>query len=383
MTGEKIGVGIIGANPERGWAVGAHIPALRALPAYELRAVSTSRRETADAAGALFGVPAFDSHHGLLARDDIDLVVVSVKTPMHRELVTAAIEAGKAVYCEWPLGRDSKEAEALASLARARALPAFVGLQARSAPAVRQLRDLIAEGYVGEVLSTTLVASGAPWGDVVDQANAYVHDRANGSTMLSIPAGHTIDAMCWCLGEFVSLSATLAVRRPSVTVLETGEKITKTAADQIVIGGLLESGAVAAIHFRGGQSRGTNFLWEINGSEGDLSLSAANGHLQIAASAVRGGRGSDSTLRDIALPSRYVAAPEIPEGRPFNLGQAYSMLAQDLREGSRHCPTFDDAVVRHRMLDLVTQAAESGERWSASPQEGAFRLTAPLANHRP
>jgi predicted dehydrogenase len=45
MKDDRIGVGVIGASPiNPGWAVKAHIPALKALPGYELRAVSTSRR---------------------------------------------------------------------------------------------------------------------------------------------------------------------------------------------------------------------------------------------------------------------------------------------------------------------------------------------------
>src|SRR5207253_9137322 len=62
---ERIRVGIIGANPDRGWAAQAHIPALKSLPDdFEITALSTTRRESADAAGELFGVPdVFDNHH--------------------------------------------------------------------------------------------------------------------------------------------------------------------------------------------------------------------------------------------------------------------------------------------------------------------------------
>ena len=56
-----IGVGIIGANPDRSWALRAHIPALAALPQYKIQAVSTSRRESARAAATQFNIPlAFD-----------------------------------------------------------------------------------------------------------------------------------------------------------------------------------------------------------------------------------------------------------------------------------------------------------------------------------
>jgi hypothetical protein len=69
-----------------------------------------------------------------------------------------------------------------------------VGLQARSTPTVRYVRDLLARGYVGTVLSTTLVGSGGGWTDPVARRSACLLDRANGATMLAIPFGHTVDA---------------------------------------------------------------------------------------------------------------------------------------------------------------------------------------------
>src|SRR2546427_12196468 len=74
------------------------------------------------------------------------------------------------------------------------------GLQARSAPSVAYVHDLIKQGYVGEVLSTTLIGSGMGWGPTVEPYNAYLNDKKNGATMLSIALGHAADALCHCLG---------------------------------------------------------------------------------------------------------------------------------------------------------------------------------------
>src|SRR5437588_6732072 len=219
---QRIRVGIVGANPDRGWAAQAHIPALRSLPDdFEITALSTTRRESADAAGKLFGVPrAFDNYHELVTSPAVDVVAVTVKVPYHLELATAALEAGKAVYCEWPLGNGLKEAETLAALAKKKGALAVAGLQARSAPSVAYVRDLIEQGYVGEVLSTTLIGSGMGWGPTLEPYNAYLNDRKNGATMLSIALGHTTDALCFCLGEARELTATMAMRRRSFTIAE-------------------------------------------------------------------------------------------------------------------------------------------------------------------
>src|SRR4030088_664855 len=113
-----LGVGIVGVSPVRGWAATAHIPALRALPNYEIRALSAHTAESARAAGEAFGIGAvFADHELLVTQPDIDVVAVTVKVPHHRAIVSAALAAGKAVYCEWPLGRDLDDARAMAALA--------------------------------------------------------------------------------------------------------------------------------------------------------------------------------------------------------------------------------------------------------------------------
>ena len=186
MTGSRLGVGIIGVSPVRGWAATGHIPALRALPNYQIRALSTHNAESARAAGEVFGVGAvFSDHQQLVTQPDIDLVAITVKVPHHRELVSAALDAGKAVYCEWPLGRDLDDAKAMAALAAEQGAHTVVGLQARQAPAIEFVQELLRDGYVGDVLSTTMVGLSVP-GDVVGQPNAYMLDKTNGANLLTI-----------------------------------------------------------------------------------------------------------------------------------------------------------------------------------------------------
>jgi predicted dehydrogenase len=361
---KRIRVGIIGANPDRGWAAQAHIPALTSLADdFEITALSTSRRESADAASKLFGVPAaFDNHQDLVNSADVDVVAVTVKVPYHLELATAALTAGKAVYCEWPLGNGLKEAERLAALAKKKGVLAVAGLQARSAPPVAYVRDLIEQGYVGEVLSSTLIGSGMGWGPTVEPFNAYLNDRKNGATMLSIALGHAADAVCHCLGEVRELSATMTVRRKTFAIAETGESKPMAADDQVCVSGLLEGGAALSIHYRGGSSRGTNMLWEINGTEGDLQLTSTGGQPQIFELELRGGNGAQSSLEPLPVPEQYRWSPPQVPGPSTNVAQAYARFARDYREGTHLCPTFEDAVTRHRMLDAIETSAATGRR---------------------
>jgi predicted dehydrogenase len=210
------------------------------------------------------------------------------------------------------------------------------------------------------VLSTTLIGSGMGWGPTVESYNAYLNDKSNGATMLSIALGHAADALCHCLGEVRELSATMTRRRTTFTIAETGETEPMTAEDQIGVSGLLEGGAVFTIHYRGGVSRGTNLLWEINGTEADLQLTAAGGQAQIFQLELRGGNGDRSALEILPVPEQYQWA--LPQGPSTNVAQAYARFARDYRDNTHLCPTFEDAVTRHRMLDAIETAAATGQR---------------------
>src|SRR2546430_16286349 len=121
---DKIRVGIVGATVTQGgsgWGQNAHVPALKALPNYELKAVCTSHEDTAKASAAAFGAErGYHRFSDMTAAPDVDLIVVCVRVPGHRDLVMAGLQAGKAVFCEWPPGKTLGEAQEKAGLATPR-----------------------------------------------------------------------------------------------------------------------------------------------------------------------------------------------------------------------------------------------------------------------
>jgi predicted dehydrogenase len=363
---KPIGVAVIGANPDHGWAASTHIPVLKALPEYELLALSTSRAESATAASARFDVDAFHEHRKLLAVPGVELVVVSVKAPSHRELVLAALDAGKHVYCEWPLGNGIEETIELADAGRRSGQIAVIGLQARMSPVINRVRDLVADGFVGTVLSSSIIATSWVYGGTVDTWNAYQLDKDNGVTMLTIQTGHLLDAVSYCIGEFDTLQATMATVRPRVQVVQTGEVIETDTPDQIALSGILENGAVASMHLRGGLSRGTNLLWEIVGTEGELQVHGPGAHVSsddAGTPTLFGGRGQEPTLAPLVIPGEYRwASVDVPDGPQFNVAQYYTRLASDIRNGTHLVPTFEHALRRHRLVDTIQRAATTGER---------------------
>jgi predicted dehydrogenase len=360
-----LGVGVIGVSPSRGWAATAHIPALRALPNYEIRALSARTPESALAAGEAFGVDAaFSDHQNLVTQPDVDVVAITVKVPHHRELVSAALAAGKAVYCEWPLGRDLDDAETMARHALAQGVPTVVGLQGRQAPAIQFIRQLLSDGYVGEVLSTTMVGLSMP-GDIQLTPNAYMLDKANGANLLTIAVGHSLDTLNHAVGEFVDLAAVSALRRPLITIDETGEQIVKTAADQIAVIGTVTSGATVSVHVREGVAGGAGLFWEINGTDGTLRITAEAAFPGIVPLTVAGAHGGNP-LAELAVPTALTEnwpALSSLQGTPaFNVGRVYAAFAADIDNGTHTVPDFADAVRRHEVIAAIEKSAASGAR---------------------
>lgn len=108
MTQKEIRVGIVGANTKASWAKVSHVPAINGLPGLKLAAVATRNEQSAREAAEAFGADRwFSDPSAMICDDRIDVITIAVKVPAHRELVLAALVAGKAVYCEAPLGRTS------------------------------------------------------------------------------------------------------------------------------------------------------------------------------------------------------------------------------------------------------------------------------------
>ncbi len=357
----KVRVGIVGATVTpggSGWGANAHVPALHALPDFELKAVCTAHEATAKASAAAFGAElTFHDFGEMIAHPDIDLVAVVVRVPGHRDLVMGALEAGKAVFCEWPLGASLAEAEEMCNLAGARSLSTAVGLQARSDPTLRYARELIRQGYLGEVLSVNFSA--------VSQAvtrrgvgRIWQGDRRNGANTLTIAGGHAIDALCFVVGEIQEVSARLSTRITEWHNTDTGETMQVDSPDWVSVSGRLGNGAevsflVTTVPF---SPRGSRF--EIYGREGTLVLSG--GSSNIGPNQLQGARG-DEPLTAMEIPERFILVPEsTPAGPARNVAQAYARLARALAAGEPFEPDFAHAVTRHALIAAIERAAAEG-----------------------
>ncbi len=358
----RVKVGIVGATVTQGgsgWGANAHIPALHALPDFEVKAVCTAHEDTARASQAAFGAGlAFHDIREMAAHPDIDLVVVCVRVPGHYALVKVALEAGKDTFCEWPLGATTAEAEELAAIARARGLRTMVGLQGRSDPAIMHARDLVADGYIGDVLGVHLTSI-APAIIERGPGRIWQADRAAGANTLTIQGGHAIDDLCYIAGEFASVSARVATKVSEWRLEGSGERVPVTSPDSIIVAGQLVNGAEASVHIATVPRGASGTRLEIFGSEGAIAVRPA-GSLSIGPNTLFAARGG-TRMEEVALPERYTLVPEgAPTGSPRNVGQAYVRMAESARAGAAFAPDFDAAVTRHGLLDAIERSSADG-----------------------
>lgn len=345
-------VGLIGASAGGSWGTLAHVPALQALPGVTLAAVATTRQQTADETARRFGVAlAFGDPFAMIASPAVDAVAVAVRVPAHKAFVDAAIAAGKHVYCEWPLGVDTDEAEAMLAAATARGVVHMVGLQARQAPAVRQARDLVVSGHIGTVVGCSF-SHCEPWAYAGDPRRAYLEDRRTGAHFLSIPGGHSLDAIRFVLGDIVPVDAVL--RR-----MGGQQDAALSSANQAAVVAALPSGGLATLRLLGSLAVGTGIRFEINGTDGHLVITADAGNrgIQMAELRLSDITGGVSRMRPAPPDDR-----DLPPGLAspaLQVAGAYREFAAAIEAGRPATPGFDEAVRLHRLLCEIERLAGS------------------------
>jgi len=355
----KIRLGLIGASVKGTWSARSHLPALQASSDIELTAVCTTKADSAEAARQAWGARlAFDDYRKMIASPEIDAVAVVVRVPSHYAPTKAALEAGKHVYCEWPLGRTTAEAVELAALANANGLVTAVGLQARVNPALMHMKEQIESGFVGEVMAVhvSLMREGVL---TRPSHRTWQRDAALGANTLTIANGHTVDAMRFVVGDFGRLSAVVATQAKHWLDTGTNTLLDVTSPDNVLLSGRLANGAVLSVHIGAIPFAGSGYRMEIYGRDGTL-VATGEDSPQLSTVSLHGAQ-RGNRLAPIQIPERFnLAASGTPPGEAINVGQMYTVFARAIHNGNSQHPTFATAVELHHLVDAIKQASDSG-----------------------
>ena len=357
----KIRVGFVGLG---NWSEYGHVPSLKLLPEYELTAVYSRSAEKAAALVARHGFKyAAASLQELVSHPEVDLVLVLTPAFQHEEGIRAAIEAGKDVYCEWPLTPSTELSKELLALADKAAVRTIVGLQRRLNAGYRYVRDLLEQGEIGEVRSVRLHVSVEYFQRERPASLYFTIPEKNFSSLLSIYGGHFLDALFTTMVGYPQRLSALTVNQfKEVTLIETGETFPHTSADQVVLAGTFANGAVLTVHIEAGKRNNFGMQLDVTGSKGDLkiwnttSFGDAFNRVEIAS-------GDRQPLTQLPIPAEYEWLPPSELGASvLELANLYAAHARDVKTGSTLAPTFADAIRMHELMDQIAESNRTGQR---------------------
>jgi predicted dehydrogenase len=359
MTGEKIGIGLVGT----GFARSAQAPAFRACAGAELVAICSGSYENAVKTATEFGIPhACRDYQQLIALEEVSLVVVSTPPYLHHPVTLAALEAGKHVICEKPMAMNAAQAREMTERAAARPQQlAIIDHELRFNPTRQRMKKLIDEGFLGELYHVTLTLAAGfrhsaqrPW-------NWWAQKSAGGG-LLGALGSHAIDSLRWLFGEIEAVCGTIATMVPARRDPATGQMRAVETDDYCSFllqfapqGGRVAYGTVmlSAVYASGGKNQIT-----VAGASGTLILEGDEKLL--------GSQGYNTSLEDLSVsdPAREVA------GIPDNIwARSFYHLAQEtisrLREGQTqipHAATFTDGLRCQAVIDAIIRS-HAEQRW--------------------
>lgn len=390
-----LNVAVVGAgfahsiDGRENWGVRTHLPALKSLPKlFNVVAVCTSRMESAKEAAERFGVRhAFDDYRALMELDSLDMVTVVVRPRLHFPVTMAALEAGKHVYCEWPLALDTREAREMARLAQRKGLKTATGTQGHFWPAAEKMRALVREGYIGRPL---LFGASSFVSNYIAPRPAHRQwlFRSEEGGNAAYRAGHLLQRVMSVLGDVTAVSADLAMlvrTRPRLGepgVLE-GDQVDNMNFLLEMDGGVRGSLQVSFTAWFG-----TGQRFEVYGTEGMLLLARQGpdaagstghndpGYLEAGElfgaridieSLLRANRPPEAMLQDIQRipveePADLAASGLAPYGSAYVVRRALKAFGEAVLADEPFEPDFGTGLRLHEVLEAAERSATEGRR---------------------
>jgi predicted dehydrogenase len=327
---DQVGIGIVGYGlMGRAHAYGYTLaPRVRDLPVVpRLQSISGRDEGAVAAAAGRYGVATWTTDwRELVARDDVEIVDVCTPPGTHAEIVEAALGAGKAVLCEKPLAVDYASARRVADLAERTNRPNAVGFNYRRLPAVSLLKELVAEGAIGEVrlwraswLSDEFLDPDVPFD--------WRFERALGGTSIADLGAHLVDLALWIVGDV----AEVAAQSETFTDVRSGRAVDVDEASSALV--RFADGARGTFEMaRVCPRRPCDFTVEVNGSRGTLRFDYARLNELWYGDAGEDGRLYGTRRIRAEAPTHPYAADWWPIGQGVGYGTSFVNQAADLLE---------------------------------------------------
>jgi predicted dehydrogenase len=372
---DRVRVGVLGAGA---WAELAHLPGWARDPRCELVAIADPVAERARTLAERFGIPhAYDgpdAHEPLIARADVDVVDVCTPSATHLALTEAALAAGKHVLCEKPVAYDYRDTRRMAALAREKGVKTKLGFTFRYSPAMRYMKALIDEGYVGTPFVFNGYEQNSQWLDPRTPLRQADHEADQSVLQVSSLEGYGAPIMdlahLFMGSRFAQVVGTMKNFVPERVVRATGRMMRMNIDDADVFIGEFASGAIGSIqtsfvtvgNYPGLEAR-------VYGSEGALICRLVEE--EGVCESLRGATKDAVEFRELEIPARFYP----PGGSKreswrslFYANLTASFATELLAGGPENEGSFEDGAHVQELINAVERSFRE-RRWVSIPLE--------------
>lgn len=346
-------VGVLGV----GFGTDVHVPAFRS-EGWDVAAIWSRREERArEAASTLEIADAYTDFEALLARDDLDAVAVVSPPVTHHAMTLAALRAGKHVLCEKPFAGNVVEAREMQAAAEASGRTAMIAHEFRWAPQRAYIKELIDDGYVGDLrLATISLLFPFPPGRM---ETGWFSQTSMGGGVLGALGVHFMDALRFWFGDVASVSGRLARYAATRGALEDGGEGVLDSDDSFTATLTFKSGGMATVLVSAAVSPNQGGQIVIAGSDGVLRATQP-GPNPMADGVVLGGKAGDKAMVELPMPAKYLPFADDRDPRLMPFRRLVQRFTEGIETGTSPAPNFEDGVRGQEILDALRASSANG-----------------------
>jgi predicted dehydrogenase len=382
MAERPLRIGLVGAN----WSLEGAGTAWRMLPDTELVAVCTSRQETAEKAASQNGITkAYWDYREMMKDPEIDVVNIAMKPTLRYDIVVSALEAGKHVCQSIPYATDLVKARHMRDLQRSKGLVGVAESQTRWMPAIRCMKDMVDDGYLGELYHAhvnihlplirqgdfvyPLVAwlTGATADSPSDASRLWFGDKESGAGAWRNFAIHSLMVLSYLFGPVEEVTGNIDVKLKEWR-LPNGTNLKPTSEDVATVLVRFANGGTAVISTSWSTADASGFLLEAWGSHGRLATRSVFPLGDVSAGLFAGDarpRDYDTIVgQNISIPERYYQVPGLNLEKadagfylPFML--MFSDMRRAIRDGGDSSPSFNEAYQAHLGMEAAVRSVDT------------------------
>jgi len=345
LTDKKnpIQVGVVGI----GFGQQAQVPAFRSHPLCRVTAICSSSMDRAQRVADRLGIPhAFGDWRELVQFPAIDAVAIAVPPVLQPSIALAALERGKAVFCEKPLATTAKDAEILLEWATRQGVAHMVDLGFPDLPAWKAAKDLLDKGAIGTLRHITVVWQVETYANRVGLSSWKTTTAEGGGALFSF-GSHTLHYLEWFAGPIKRLHARLA-RAPG----------DERPGDCLAMMNIeLSSGVAASVTLSTHAFLGNGHRLEFYGEEGALLLTNTSADYMRGFRLFVGSRSRDSFEQ---APTSELDPINADDGRIPAVASLVSRFLNWIRTGTPARPNFQDGSRVQALLDAALRSDRTG-----------------------